>query len=102
MKSVNQIFKGNEHLMDLPPVEELIDYVQELEGKVFDQEMTNNKENIYKSILEDILTSCYDMEENKLLSESYPELYKKIDAEKLVSNLKDYIMEMNRINSLGI
>jgi hypothetical protein len=88
--------------MDLPPVEELIDYVQELEGKVFDQEMTNNKENIYKSILEDILTSCYDMEENKLLSERYPELYKKIDAEKLVSNLKDYIMEMNRINSLGI
>jgi len=34
MKSISQIFKGNEHLMDLSPVEELIDYTQELEGQV--------------------------------------------------------------------
>lgn len=102
MKSVRQIFQGNEHLMDLPPVEKLIDYVQELEGMIFESDMEDNKELIYKSVLQDILTSCNEMEENKLLSERYPELYKKVDAEELVTNLKDYILEINRINKLGI
>ena len=30
MKSITQIFQGNEHLMDLDPVEELIDYCSDL------------------------------------------------------------------------
>ena len=67
MKSVSQIFQGNEHLMDLPPVEELIDYVQELEAKVFEFDMEDNKEQIFKSILQDILNSCQEFEENKIL-----------------------------------
>ena len=37
MKSISQIFKGNEHLMDLQPVEELIEYTQELEGQVLEK-----------------------------------------------------------------
>jgi hypothetical protein len=46
MKSVSQIFKGNEHLMDLGPVEELIEYTQELEGMVFENKMeeSSNKD----------------------------------------------------------
>ena len=102
MKSVNQIFQGNEHLMDLPPVEELIDYVQELEGKVFESDMEDNKEQIFKSILQDILNSCQEFEENKILEERYPELYKKVDADTLVKNLLNYILEMNRVSSLGL
>lgn len=102
MKSVSQIFQGNEHLMDLPPVEELIDYVQELEGKVFEFDMEDNKEQIFKSILQDILNSCQEFEENKILEERYPELYKKVDADTLVKNLLNYILEMNRVSSLGL
>jgi hypothetical protein len=102
MKSVSQIFQGNEHLMDLPPVEELIDYVQELEGKVFESDMEDNKEQIFKSILQDILNSCQEFEENKILEERYPELYKKVDADTLVKNLLNYILEMNRVSSLGL
>ena len=34
MKSISQIFRDNEHLMDLSPVEELIDYCRDLEGEV--------------------------------------------------------------------
>jgi len=90
MKSISQIFKGNEHLMDLQPVEELIDYCQDLEEKVIE---TN---------LEDILISCNELEESKLLAERYPDLYKKTDAETLVQNLKNYILDMNRINKLNI
>mgnify|MGYP003340854690 FL=1 len=104
MKNINQIFKGNEHLMDLSPVEELIDYTQELEGMVFDNDLqeVNNKEEIYKSIIQDILTSCRDMEETNQLAERYPGMYQKSDAESLVKNLKMYILDMNRTNKLGL
>jgi hypothetical protein len=102
MKSISQIFEGNEHLMDLHPIEELIDYVQELEGKVFESDMQINKEQIFKSILQDILNSCQEFEENKILKERYPELYKKVDADTLVKNLLNYILEMNRVSNLGI
>jgi hypothetical protein len=88
--------------MDLHPVEELIDYVQELEGKVFESDMEDNKEQILKSVLQDILNSCQEFEENKILEERYPELYKKVDADTLVKNLLSYILEMNRVSNLGL
>lgn len=102
MKSINQIFKGNEHLMDLNPVGELIDYCQELEEKVVETNLEEDKEHIYKSMIQDILISCNELEESKLLAERYPDLYKKIDAETLVQNLKNYILDMNRINKLNL
>lgn len=102
MKSVSRIFQGNEHLMDLHPVKELIEYTQELEGKVFEYNMEDNKEQIFKSILQDILNSCQEFEENKILEERYPELYKKVDADTLVKNLLTYILEMNRVSNLGL
>ena len=104
MKSINQIFKGNEHLMDLSPVEELIDYTQELEGRVFEQNIQDNynKEHMLKSMLQDILQSCRDMEETNQLAERYPGMYEKSDAESLVKNLKTYILDMNYKNDLGL
>jgi hypothetical protein len=42
------------------------------------------------------------MEENNLLHERWPEIYKKPDAEDLVKNLKDYIIDMNRTSKLGL
>ena len=104
MRDIRQIFKGNEHLMDLEPVDNLIDYCRDLEGQLFEKnlEETNNKEQILKSIIQDVLTSCDELEENKLLNERYPELYKKPDPDSLIKNLKDYILEMNRVNKLGL
>jgi len=104
MKSISQIFKGNEHLMDLDPIEELIDYTQELEGQVFEKNIESNydKEHMLKSMLQDILSSCRDMEETNKLAERYPGMYEKSDAESLVKNLKTYILDMNYKNKLGI
>ncbi len=104
MKSVNQIFRGNEHLMDLGPVEELIDYTRELEEIVLERKIEDSydKEHMLRSMLLDILTSCRDMEETNQLSERYPEMYEKCDAESLVKNLKIYIMDMNNKNDLRI
>jgi signal recognition particle GTPase len=104
MKSVRQIFKGNEHLTGFGPVEELIEYCQELEGQVLERKVEDNydKEHMLKSMLQDILTSCRDMEETNQLAERYPGMYEKSDAESLVKNLKNYITEMNYKNNLGL
>ena len=104
MKSISQIFKGNEHLMDLDPVEELIEYTQELEGQVMETKVNDsyNKEHILKSMLSDILSSCLEYEENKLLQERYPNQYEKIDSDSLVNSLMGYIVEMNNKNNLGL
>lgn len=104
MKNISQIFKGNEHLMDLQPVEELIEYTQELEGQVLERKVedTYDKEHMLKSMLSDILDSCREYEENKILEERYPELYKKVDADSLVRNLMDYIISMNAKNDLRL
>jgi len=104
MKSIGQIFKGNEHLMDLHPVEELIDYCQDLEGQILERKVedTYNKEHMLKSMISDILLSCKEYDENKILQERYPDLYKKIDADDLVKNLMNYIITMNSKNNLKI
>lgn len=104
MKSISQIFKGNEHLMDLSPVEELIEYTQELEGQVMEKKVedTYDKEHMLKSMLSDILDSCREYEENKILQDRYPDLYQSIDADTLVKNLMVYILDMNRKNDLRI
>ena len=104
MRSISQIFKGNEHLMDLSPVEELIEYTQELEGQVFEKKIQDNydKEHMLKSMLQDILSSCRDMEDTNQLADRYPGMYDKTDAESLVKNLKIYILDMSNKNNLGI
>lgn len=104
MKSITQIFKGNEHLMDLGPIVKLIEYTQELEGQVLERKVEDSydKEHMLKSMLSDILSSCREYEENKILEERYPELYKKVDADSLVRNLMDYIVNMNVKNDLRL
>ena len=104
MKNINQIFRGNEHLMDLTPVEELIEYTQELEGIVLERKVEDayDKEHMLRTMLSDILDSCKEYEENKILQDRYPELYKKVDADALVKNLMDFILTMNSKNDLRI
>jgi len=104
MKNISQIFKNNYHLMDIPQVEELIEYTRELEGEVFEKKIqdTYDKEHMLKSMLQDILQSCRDMEEANQMAERYPGVYEKSDAESLVRNLKTYILDMNQKNELGL
>ena len=104
MKNISQIFKGNEHLMDLTPVQVLIEYTQELEGQILEIKINDNynKEHMLKSMLSDILNSCREYEENKILQDRYPELYKNIDADTLVKNLMAYILDIKRKNNLEL
>ena len=104
MKNINQLFRRNPSLLDNPEIQELIVYVQELEGEVLDRKIDDNydKEHMLKSMLSDILSSCREYEDNKILQNRYPDLYKNIDADTLVKNLMVYILDMNRKNNLKL
>jgi hypothetical protein len=104
MININKLFSRNPGLLDKPEVKKLIVYIQDLEGEVFEKKIQDNydKEHMLKSMLSDILSSCREYEENKLLQNRYPELYEKVDADSLVHNLMDYIITMNNKNNLGI
>ena len=104
MININKLFRRNPGLLDKSEVKELIIYIQELEGEVFEKKIndTYNKEHMLKSMLSDILDSCREYQENKLLQDRYPELYEKVDADALVKNLMTYILDMNRKNDLRI
>ena len=90
--------------MDQPEVIELIEYCQELEGEVLEKKIDNtyNKEHMLKTMLSDILSSCREYEENKILKDRYPELYNELDTNSLVKNLMDYIITMNNKNNLRL
>jgi hypothetical protein len=104
MKNIKQLFRGNLDLLEKPEVQELIEYTQELEGQLLERKIEDSydKEHMLKSMLSDILSSCREYEENKILEDRYPELYEKVDADSLVSNLMDYIISMNAKNDLRL
>jgi hypothetical protein len=104
MKNINQIFKNNKHLIEHPEVQELIDYCRDLEGKVIERniEDTYDKEHVLKTMVSDILSSCVEYENNKILQDRYPDLYNELDADSLVRNLMSYIRTMNVKNNLRL
>lgn len=104
MKNINQLFRKRTDLLNNEEVQKLIEYTQDLEGKVLKRKVedTYNKEHLLKTMLSDILSSCKEYEENKILQDRYPELYKKINADDLVKNLINYISSMNAKNNLRL
>jgi hypothetical protein len=104
MKNIKQLFRGNLELLEKQEVQVLIEYTQELEGQVLERKVEDSydKEHMLKSMLSDILSSCREYEENKMLEDRYPELYEKVDADSLVKNLMDYIIDMNIKNNLRL
>lgn len=101
-KNIKNIFGGNKLLMDEPEVKELIEYTQFLEGEVFESNLSVDKEHIYKTIISDILISCEEYENSKVLKERYPDLYKEIDSDTLIQNLKTYIENSIKKNYISL
>ena len=90
--------------MDESEVMKLVEYTRELEDIVLQRKIEDSydKEHMLKSMLQDILISCRDMEDTNQLADRYPGMYEKSDAESLVKNLKTYILDMNNKNNLGL
>jgi hypothetical protein len=101
MKSINQIFKGNEHLMDLEPVESLIEYCRELEDEVVENKQKNDQTIILKQLISEINKSCFELLEEDKKSERRSNDFEKIDFKESITNLRDYIIKYcfdNKIN----
>ena len=103
MKSISQIFRGNEHLMDLGPVEELIDYCRELEENVIEVELNKpyDKEEILHSVIRDIYESCVQTLKDDKESIRFGET-PRVDFEETIVNLKKYIESINRLYKIKL
>ena len=101
MKNITQIFQGNEHLMDLHPIEELIDYCRELEGQVLDRKIQDeyDKEKHYVQMFKEIYQSCNDTLKDDEIAERFKET-PRVDFKETISNLKKYMQEMCRLYKL--
>jgi hypothetical protein len=103
MKNINQIFKNNKHLMDTPEVSELIDYCRELEENVIEVELNKpyDKEDILHGIIRDIYESCIQTLKDDKESIRFGET-PRVDFEKTIVNLKEYIESINRLYSIRL
>jgi hypothetical protein len=103
MKNINQIFKGNEHLMDEPEVIELVEYTKELEEKVLERKIddTYDKEEIYLQILRDIYESCEKTLDDHILNERFKET-EPIDFKQSVMNLKKYMEVVSKLYGIRL
>jgi hypothetical protein len=91
MKSINQIFKGNEHLMDLEPVDSLIDYCRELEDMVVENTQMVDQTVILKQLISEISKSCSDLLEEDEKGVRWEKDFERVDFKETVVNLKNYI-----------
>lgn len=91
-KDYKKIFKNNNELLNKSEVQELIEYVSELEGLIMDNNIskTYSKEKILFNILKDIYESCKDLikreEENIRFK-----FNDNIDFKSSIKSLKKYI-----------
>ena len=93
MRSINQIFKGNEHLMDLEPVDSLIDYCRELEDEVVENKQKSDQTIILKQLISEINKSCFELLEDDKKSERWSNDFEKIDFKESIVNLREYIIK---------
>ena len=101
MRSIKQIFKGNEHLMDLEPVDSLIDYCRELEDEVVENKQKSDQTIILKQLISEISKSCFELLEDDKKSERWSNDFEKIDFKESIVNLRNYIIKYcldNKIN----
>ena len=103
MKNINQIFKNNKHLIEHPEVQELMDYCQELEGKLMEVDINKqyDKEDILINVIRDIKESCEQTINDNEESIRFNEI-PRVDFEKSVVNLKKYIESINTLYKIGL
>lgn len=89
--------------MDEPEVMELIEYCRELEGDVMDIEINKqyDKEEVLLNIVKEIYSSCCQLIKDEEESVRFGET-PRVDFEKSVINLKEYIEDINRVYKFGL
>ena len=102
MINTKELFRRNPSLLENVEVKKLLEYIQELEGELFELKQVTSKEHILKSMIQDILVSCFDFERTEELNNRFPETTKQIEPTELINNLKSYILDMNKKSKLNL
>jgi len=91
MKSVREIFRNKEYLLEKPEVEKLIDYCEELQDEIveFKFQKTNNKELAMLDMIKEVIKGCEALEKEHIEHERFG--YDAPDYQETISNLKNYI-----------
>jgi len=99
MKSINQIFLTNPSLMDESEVKDLIEYCQELEDDVIElkQEDVAIMENKLSVLVSDIYHSINDVLKKDAESIRFGDT-ERIDFNKAIINLKEYLLDFSKSN----
>ncbi len=96
MRSIREIFKNKEFLLDEPEVEQLLEYVLQLEDEIVEYkfEKQNNKQLAMLDMIKEVVKGCNEIQKQQ--QESLRFGYEQPDFEAAISNLKRYIYERCR------
>lgn len=91
MKSVREIFRNKEYLLDEPEVMKLVDYCEELQDEIveFKFQKTDNKELTLLDMIKEVIKGCEAVEKEQMEHERYG--YDAPNYQETISNLKSYI-----------
>ena len=91
MKSVQEIFKNKEYLLEEPEVEKLVEYCEELQDELieFKFQKTNNKELAMLDMLKEVIKGCDAVEKEQMEHERFG--YEAPNYQATILNLKSYI-----------
>ncbi|MCZ8230016.1 MULTISPECIES: hypothetical protein [unclassified Flavobacterium] len=96
MKSIREIFKNKDYLLDEPEVVELMDYCEALQDEIveFKFQQAKNKELAMLDMLKEVLKGCNAIEKEQMEHERFG--YEAPNYQATISNLKSYILERCR------
>ncbi|WP_343696182.1 hypothetical protein [Flavobacterium sp.] len=91
MKSVREIFRNKEYLLDEPEVMKLVDYCEELQDEIVELKFqkTGNKELALLDMIKEVIKGCEAVEKEQMEHERYG--YDAPNYQETISNLKSYI-----------
>ncbi|MFC4475889.1 hypothetical protein [Flavobacterium chungangensis] len=91
MKSVREIFRNKEYLLEEPEVMKLVDYCEELQDEIveFKFQKTDNKELALLDMIKEVIKGCDAIEREQMEHERYG--YDAPNYQETITNLKSYI-----------
>ena len=102
MKKPRDFFKNKPSLLDEPEVEALLNYCESLEEELIDLkfEKNANKELVLLDMIKEVMKGCNALEKEQMEHERFG--FEAPNYQETVSNLKNYIQEICRINKIWI
>ena len=96
LKSIREIFKNKDYLLDEPEVEKLLDYCEQLQDEIveFKFEKNKNKELAMLDMIREVIKGCNAIEKEQNEHERFG--YDAPNYQETISNLKRYILDRCR------